>query len=148
MKAKKIAIASDHAGYELKEELVRFLTERGYVIENLGTYDTEPVDYPEYGHKVALMVSEGECERGILICGSGVGMAMVANKVKGVRAACCSEPISARMSRAHNDSNVLTLGARLIGVLMAKEIVEAWLNTEFEGGRHQRRVDMINKILG
>lgn len=142
---KKIAIGSDHAGYRLKEELAKKLEEAGYAVENVGTHGTESCDYPDFGRKVAAKVGDGECGRGVLVCGSGVGMSMVANKVRGVRAVNCTEPLSARLSRLHNDSNVLCIGERLVGSLMAWEILDAWLDTEFEGGRHQRRVDMIER---
>ncbi|MFH1538861.1 MAG: ribose 5-phosphate isomerase B [bacterium] len=141
---KKIAIGSDHAGYRLKEELAKKLEEAGWAVENVGTYGTESCDYPDFGRRVAAKVRDGKCARGVLVCGSGVGMAMVANKVKGVRAVNCTEPLSARLSRLHNDSNVLCLGERIVGNLMAWEILNAWLSAEFDGGRHQRRVDMID----
>lgn len=140
----KIAIGSDHAGYGLKEDLAKKLEEAGYTVENVGTYGTESCDYPDFGFRVAAKVRDGECARGVLVCGSGVGMSMTANRVKGVRAVNCTEPLTAKLSRIHNDSNVLCLGERLVGSLMAWEILETWLKTDFEGGRHQRRVDMID----
>ncbi len=141
-----IAIGSDHAAYELKEVVKNFLEEQGYDYKDVGTYSTESVHYPEYAKLVAHSVANGESEKGILICGSGIGMSMVANKVRGVRAALCSEPLSASLSRQHNNANVLCMGARLIGEEMAKEIVMTWLTTSFsEGERHQQRIAMMEE---
>ncbi|MFO7152783.1 MAG: ribose 5-phosphate isomerase B [Bacillota bacterium] len=139
----KIAVASDHGGFALKKEIVKFLQEKGLEYEDLGTYTEESVDYPEIAFKLAEAVAKGEYDRGILICGTGIGVTIAANKVKGIRAALCHDVYSARMSRAHNNANVLTLGGRVIGPELARTIVEEWLMAEFEGGRHQRRLDKI-----
>jgi len=141
-----IAIACDHAALELKAEVIRMLEERGLSYKDYGTYTPESCHYPIYGARAAQAVASGECEKGILICGTGIGMSLVANKVKGIRCALCSDSYSAKMTRAHNDSNMLAMGARVIGVEVAKEIVAAWLDTPFEGGRHQARVDMITAL--
>jgi ribose 5-phosphate isomerase B len=141
----KIAIGSDHAGFELKEKIKELLKELGHEYNDYGTDSSESVDYPEYGLKVAEAVSKKECDKGILICGSGIGMCMSANKVPGVRAALCMNPEMARLSREHNDANVLTMGSRLIDENTAKEIVKVWLKTKFLGDRHLRRVNkMVN----
>lgn len=147
MPFKKLVIGSDHAGFEMKEKLVAFLKSLGLDVDDAGTGSSESCDYPEYGERVARAVSSGAADAGVLVCGSGIGMSMAANKVAGVRALVCDEPLSARMSRLHNDANVLCLGGRMIGFEMAKEILNVWLSTEFEGGRHQRRVDQIDDIL-
>ncbi len=139
----KIAVGSDHGGLEYKEKILEFLKNKGYETIDEGTYSKESCDYPEFARKVANLVAEKKADRGILICGSGIGMSIAANKVKGIRAALCSETTSARLSREHNNSNILCLGQRLIGETMAFEIVETWLNTEFAGGRHQHRIDII-----
>lgn len=139
----KIAVGSDHGGLEYKEKILEFLKNKGYETIDEGTYSKESCDYPEFARKVANLVAEKKADKGILICGSGIGMSIAANKVKGIRAALCSETTSARLSREHNNSNVLCLGQRLIGETMAFEIVETWLNTEFAGGRHQHRIDII-----
>jgi len=141
-----IAIASDHAGYKLKEKIKDFLKERGVEFYDFGPNNENSVDYPDFGEKVARAVSEGKMERGILICGSGLGMTIVANKFKGVRATLCHDEYTAKMSRAHNDSNLLTLGARVLEEEMALKIVEVWLTTPFEGGRHLRRLNKIKQI--
>jgi ribose 5-phosphate isomerase B len=143
-----IAIGSDHAGVQLREEIKAFLGERGVRCLDVGPEGAGSVDYPDYGLKVAELVAGGKAERGILICGTGIGMSIVANKVPGVRAALCNEPFSARMSRLHNDSNVLVLGGRLVGPVMALEIVKTWLDTPFEGGRHETRLRKIAVIEG
>ncbi len=140
-----IALASDHAGFELKEHLKDFLRSVGEEFIDVGCYSTESVDYPEFGRKAALMVASKECDRAILVCGTGLGMSIVANRVPGVRAALCYHVLTARLSREHNDSNVLCLGGRIIGNILAEEIVKTWLNTSFEGGRHQKRIDMIDQ---
>ena len=142
----KIGIGNDHSALELKAEIVELLKEKGHEVVDFGTNSTESCDYPIYGEKVGRAVASGEVEKGILICGTGLGISLAANKVPGVRACVCSEPYTARMSRAHNDCNVLAFGARVVGAELAKMIVEVWLDTEFEGGRHQRRVDMIMEI--
>ncbi len=142
----KIGIGNDHSALELKAEIIDFLKEKGYEIVDFGTNSTESCDYPIYGEKVARAVAAGEVEKGILICGTGLGISLAANKVEGIRAVVCSEPFTAKMSRAHNNCNILALGARVVGAELAKMIVDTWLSTEFEGGRHQRRVDMIMDI--
>ena len=139
----KIALGNDHAAVEMKEFVKAYLEEKGYEVLNLGTDTHDSVDYPEYGAAVGRAVVGGEADLGIAICGSGVGISISANKIKGVRAVCCSEPYSARMSRQHNNANVLCFGARVIGQEMAKMIIDEWLAAEFQGGRHQKRVDKI-----
>lgn len=140
-----IAIASDHAGFELKEQLEAALVARSITVEDLGTHDAASTDYPDYAHRVADGVASGKWERGILVCGTGVGMAISANRHKGVRAVVCSEPYTARLSRQHNDSNVLCMGARVVGPGMALDILDAWLGASFEGGRHAGRVAKIER---
>ena len=142
----KIGIGNDHAAVDMKFEIVKYLEESGYEVVNFGTDTNDSCDYPVYGEKVARAVANGEVDRGILICGTGVGISLAANKVKGIRAAVCSESVTARFSRLHNDANILAFGARIVGVETAKDMVNVWLNTEFEGGRHQRRVDLIMEI--
>ena len=142
----KIAIGNDHSAVEMKNEIKAFLESKGYEVIDEGTNTTESCDYPIYGEKVGRAVVDGEADLGIAICGTGLGISLAANKVKGVRACVCSEPYTARMSRQHINCNVLCFGARVIGIELAKMIVEEWLNTPFEGGRHQRRVDMIMDI--
>jgi ribose 5-phosphate isomerase B len=142
----RIGIGNDHTALELKAEIIEFLKENGHEVVDYGTKEAGSCDYPVYGEIVARAVVAGEVERGILICGTGLGISLAANKVKGIRAAVCSEPYTAKMSRAHNDCQVLAFGARIVGAELAKMIVDVWLNTEFEGGRHQRRVDMINAV--
>ena len=139
----KIALASDHAGYELKEAIKDFLTE--YEVIDFGTDSTESMDYPDTGFKAAEAVSNGKCERGILICGSGLGMSIVANKVKEIRAALCHSVELARLSRQHNDANILVLQGRFISHNLAKKIIKVWFSTKFDGGRHQRRIDKISR---
>jgi len=141
-----IAVGSDHGGYELKTEIIKFMNERGFQVKDLGTYDTCSVDYPEYGLAVAEAVKNGECEKGIIICGTGLGISIAANKVPGIRAALCTDSYMAKMSREHNDANILALGGRVVGIGLALDIVETWLNTEFLGGRHKTRVDKISEI--
>lgn len=140
-----IAVGSDHAGYELKEEIKRYLIEKGHTVKDCGTDSTESCDYPVFGRAAAEVVREEEAERAIVICGSGIGISIAANKVPGIRCALCSEPLSAELSRRHNNANALAMGARLIGSDMAKRIVDVFLSTEFEGGRHQRRIDKIEE---
>ena len=142
----KIAIGNDHSAVELKEIIKEFLEEKGYEVLDLGTNSTESCDYPVYGEKVGKAVAAGEANLGIAICGTGLGISLAANKVKGIRACVCSEPYTAKMSRLHNNANVLCFGARVVGSELAKMITEGWLDTEFEGGRHQRRVDQIMAI--
>jgi ribose 5-phosphate isomerase B len=141
-----IALGADHAGFELKEALKAWLIDAGYQVLDFGTHSPESVDYPDYAAQVAEAVADHKVERGVLICGTGIGMAIAANKMPGVRAALCSDLYTARMSREHNDANVLTLGGRLMGREMALDILRMWLETEFLGGRHQRRVDKIDEI--
>ncbi len=143
---KKIAIGCDHGGFTLKQEIISYLKKKGYPYQDFGTYDTESCDYPVYGEKVARAVASGDCEKGLLFCGTGVGISLAANRVQGIRAVVCSEPYSAEMSRRHNDANVLCLGGRVIGPGLAEQIVDVWLHTEFEGGRHERRVRMLDSI--
>ena len=142
----KIAIGNDHSAVEMKNEIKAYLEEKGYEVLNLGTDSEESCDYPIYGEKVGRAVVSGEADLGITICGTGVGISLAANKVKGVRAVVCSEPYSAKLSKMHNNTNILSFGARVIGVELAKMIVDEWLDAEFEGGRHQRRVDQIMAI--
>ncbi|MCD8019683.1 MAG: ribose 5-phosphate isomerase B [Clostridiales bacterium] len=139
----RIGIGNDHAALEMKLQIKDFLEEMGYEVVNYGTDTPESCDYPVYGAKVAKAVTAGEVDQGILICGTGVGISLAANKVKGIRCVVCSEPYSAKLSKQHNNSNILAFGARVVGIEMAKMIVTEWLNAEFLGGRHQDRVDMI-----
>ncbi|MFN4132612.1 MAG: ribose 5-phosphate isomerase B [Caldimicrobium sp.] len=142
----KIVIGADHAGFFLKEKIKDFLDQEGYEVIDVGTYSTVSVDYPEYGYKAIEKILSGEAERGILICGTGIGMSIVANRFSKIRAALCHEPFSAQMARKHNNANVLVLGGRLIGDGMAIEIVKTFLNTEFEKGRHERRINLIEEF--
>jgi ribose 5-phosphate isomerase B len=142
----KIAIGSDHAGLDLKGEMVSLLKEMGADVLDMGTDSPASVDYPDFGDKVSSAVSKGEVERGVLICGTGIGMSIVANKHRNVRAALCSEPFSARMSRLHNDANILVLGGRVVGSELAKDIARVWMETPFEGGRHLRRLQKISSM--
>ncbi len=141
-----IAVGSDHAGYHLKEKIKKHLLENKYQVLDFGTHSEDSTDYPNFAKEVSLCVQKGEAQMGILICGTGIGMSIVANKFKGIRAALCLNEYMARMSRKHNDANVLCLGDRIIGEDLAIAIVDAWLNTKFEGGRHERRVHMIKDI--
>lgn len=139
-----IAIGSDHGGYYLKESVIGHLKERGMEVKDVGCYSKESCDYPVFGHAVAKAVAEGECEKGIVICTTGIGISITANKTPGIRCALCSEPLSAKMTRLHNDANVLAMGAGLIGANMANEIVDVFLDTAFSGDeRHQRRINLI-----
>lgn len=142
-----IALAADHAGYLLKDELVRWLRELGHEVTDLGTNGPESVDYPEYGARLAGVVSSGEADRGIAVCGSGIGISIAVNREPKCRCARVDDPLSAELARQHNDANVLALGARLIGSDMAKACVAAFLETPFAGGRHQRRVDQLSHLL-
>lgn len=142
----KIGIGCDHVGYELKGKVIEHLKEKGIEVEDFGTNSTDRTDYPIYGEAVARAVVSGECDKGIVICGTGVGISISANKVKGIRAVVCSEPYSALLSRQHNDTNILAFGARVVGLDLALMIVDAWLTGEYEGGRHARRVQMISDI--
>ena len=138
-----IALASDHAAFEFKEEVKAYLQERGLEVQDFGTCNTERVDYCDYGFLVGEAVADGRCEKGIVLCGSGIGISISANKVKGIRCVVCTEPYSAKLSREHNDTNVLSLGARVVGIELAKMIIDLWLTTPFEGGRHATRVQKI-----
>ena len=140
-----IAIASDHGGFELKEKIYKYLLDKNYNVINFGTDSSESCDYPIYATKVCKAILEEDFQKGILICGTGIGMSIMANRHKGIRAACLSDKYSAQMTRKHNDSNVLCFGARVIDEACAKEIVDVWLETEYEGGRHQKRVEMLDK---
>ncbi len=142
----KIAIGNDHAAVEMKNEIKAYLESKGHEVINFGTDTSASCNYPEYGRAVGMAVASGEAECGVLICGTGVGISLAANKVKGIRAAVCSEPVTARLTKQHNNANIICFGARIVGIELAKEIVDAWLDTEFEGGRHQTRVDMIMAI--
>lgn len=142
----KIAIGSDHGGYHLKEEIKKWLTEQGYTFKDFGTETTDSVDYPDYAAPVARAVAAGEYEKGILVCGTGIGVSIAANKIPGIRAALCHDTFSARAAREHNDANILTLGERVIGPGLALEIVKVWLSSNFAAGRHQRRLDKISAL--
>ena len=143
----RIALAADHAGYVLKDELARWLSEQGHEVEDLGTNGPESVDYPEFGSRLARVVGSGGAERGIVVCGSGIGISIAVNRDPRCRCARVDEPLSAALAREHNDANVLALGARLIGSDMAKACVSAFLGTDFAGGRHQRRIDQLSQLL-
>ncbi len=143
-KDKSIIIGSDHAAFELKEKIKTYLFNKGYIVEDAGTKSEASVNYVDYGKKVAKAVSTGEFSKGILLCGTGLGMSMIANRFKDVRAARCSDVFSAKMSRLHNDSNILVLGGRLVGDILAYELVQTWLDTGFEGGRHLERIQSID----
>lgn len=142
----KLALGADHGGYSLKELLKQHLQEQGYEIEDFGTYDTESCNYPVYAEKVARAVAGGQAELGILICGTGIGMSIAANKIKGIRAAAVSDCFAAQATREHNNSNILCLGERIVGPGLAMRIADTWLNAAFQGGRHQTRVDMISAL--
>ena len=142
----KISMGCDHGGFDLKEDIKVFLTEQGHEVEDFGCYGKESCDYPEFAEAAARAVAEGKCERGIVICTTGIGISISANKVKGVRCALCADPWSAEMTRRHNDSNMLAMGAGIVGPLLARQIVTAFLGHDFEGGRHQRRVDKMMDI--
>ena len=144
--AKPIALAADHGGFELKEAVKAHLKELGLEYIDFGTHSTDSVDYPDMAVPACDAVVSGECSKALLFCGTGVGISLAANKVKGIRACVCSEPYTAKLSRVHNNSNVLAFGARVVGSELAKMITEAWLDAEFEGGRHERRVNMIMEI--
>lgn len=143
----RIALSADHAGYILKNELAHWLREQGHKVEDLGTNGPESVDYPEFGSRLARVVASGGAERGIAVCGSGIGIAIAINRFPECRCAHVSEPLSAELARTHNDANVLALGARLVGPDMAKACVAAFLENDFAGGRHQRRVDQLSALL-
>jgi ribose 5-phosphate isomerase B len=148
IKMDRIAIASDHAGFEYKEKIKLFLHQIGFDSEDFGTYSIESVDYPDYAHLVSDIISKGKYNRGILICGTGIGMSITANKHKGIRAAVCESVEAAKLSRMHNDANILCLGARITPWERVEEIIKVFLNTKFEGGRHQKRIEKIQKITG
>lgn len=142
----KLGIGNDHAAYEMKLEIKEYLESKGYEVIDFGTHSTESCNYPEFGEAVGRAVAAGEVDGGVLICGTGIGISISANKVKGVRAAVCSEPVSAALTKKHNNANIIAFGARIVGIEMAKAIVDAWLNAEYEGGRHQKRIDMMMEI--
>ncbi len=142
----KIAMGNDHSAVEMKEAMKAYVESKGYEVIDFGTNSTDSCDYPEFGEKVGRAVASGEADYGIAFCGTGIGIGIAAGKVKGVRVCTCSEPYSARLSRMHNNTNVLTFGARVIGVEMAKMIVDEWLDNKYEGGRHDRRVQMLGEI--
>ena len=141
-----IALGADHGGYFLKEEIKKHLEERGIEYKDFGTYTPESIDYAAIAYRTCKAVTSGECEKAILCCGTGIGISMAANKVKGIRAAVCSEPYSAALTRRHNDANIIAFGARVVGIGEAEAIVDAFFGAEFEGGRHQARVDMLMDI--
>jgi ribose 5-phosphate isomerase B len=141
-----VIIGSDHAAVELKEKVKKFLLDKGLEVEDAGTHTTDSVNYVDYGQKVAKAVSSGEFLKGILLCGTGIGMSITANRFKNVRAALCSDVFSVKMSRLHNNSNILVLGGRILGDILALELVQTWLETEFEGGRHLDRIKSIDKL--
>ena len=141
-----IALGSDHAGFPLKEEIKAYLDSKGIAYKDYGTFSADSVNYAPFGAKVGHAVADGECEKGILCCGTGIGISIAANKVKGVRAAVCSDYFSAKYTRVHNDANILAMGARVVGVGLALELVEVFLNTEFEGGRHAARIAQFTDI--
>ncbi|MGM0396007.1 MAG: ribose 5-phosphate isomerase B [Bacillota bacterium] len=143
-----VGIGSDHGGFELKEEMKKFMEKSGYQVKDFGTHSLESVDYPDYGKKVGAAVAAGEIDRGVVICGTGIGISISANKVKGVRAALCGDTYSARLSREHNNANVIAMGGRVLGVDLAKDILSVYLNSEFQEGRHKRRVNKITEIEG
>ena len=142
----KIALGSDHGGFALKQEIMAHLKEKGVEYKDFGTYTEESCDYPDYGEAVARAVASGECERGIAVCGTGIGISIAMNKVRGIRAALCGDCYSAEMTRRHNDANILALGGRVVGAGLALKIVDIFLETPFEGGRHARRVAKIHEI--
>ena len=145
---KKIVLGCDHGGFGLKGKIVEHLNSRGYEVVDVGTYSTDSCNYPDYAHKVCEVIQSGECELGILICGTGIGMSMAANKHQGIRAAVCENVFSARMTRMHNDANVLCLGERVVGPGLACDLLDAFLNAEFEGARHTARVNMLKELDG
>lgn len=143
---RNLVIASDHAGYDLKESVKKFLKEQGVQAQDLGTNTSDPVDYPDFGLKLAKAVSNREVEHGIIICGTGIGMSIVVNRFPGIRGTLCVDVYTAKLCREHNDSNILIMGGRVVGHGLANEIVRTWLTTPFEGGRHKKRLDKINDI--
>jgi len=143
---KKISIASDHGGFNLKEDISLFLNQLGFEVNDLGPSNSNAVDYPDYGISIATYISDNVDTRGIVICGTGVGMSIVVNRFPGIRGALCSDIYTAKLSREHNDSNLLVMGGRVVGVGLAREIVQVWLNTPFEGGRHIKRIEKIPNL--
>jgi ribose 5-phosphate isomerase B len=143
---KNIVIASDHAGYEMKKHVISYLLQEGYEVKDLGPPNADRVDYPDYGISLAKSISEGTFKRGVVICGTGIGMSIVVNRFPGIRGTLCSDLYTAKLCREHNDSNILVMGGRVIGFGLAQEILKTWLTTPFEGGRHQHRLDKINTI--
>ena len=143
---KKITVGCDHAGFALKKIVISHLQERGFEVLDVGTHSTDSCDYPKIAHDLCKNIQNGTTELGILICGTGIGMSMAANKHRGIRAAACSDTFSARLTRVHNDANVLCFGERVVGMGLALDLVDAFVDAEFEGGKHQRRVDMITQI--
>ena len=139
----KIAIAADHGGYKLKEEIKPYIESLGHTVTDFGTYSEDSVDYPDYGIPCAQAVAGGQADRGVVICGTGIGISISANKVPGIRCALCTDPLMARLTREHNDANMLAMGGRIIGIELAKDIVRVFLSTEFSGGRHKTRIDKI-----
>lgn len=146
MKTNKITIGCDHAAFELKKKVIAHLEDRGIEVIDVGTYSSESCDYPSFAHAVCKNVQDGVTELGILICGTGIGMSMAANKHRGIRAAACSDTFSARLTRMHNNANILCFGERVVGVGLACDLVDNFIDAEFEGGKHQRRVDMITAL--
>ncbi len=142
----KIAIGSDHGGFKLKEIIKEYLIKKGYDVSDLGCYSEESVDYPDYAEKVAKAVAKGECDLGVLMCGTGIGISIAANKVKGIRAALCHDGLTARLAKQHNNANIICMGGRTTGVETAKDIIDNFLGSEFEGGRHLRRINKIKDI--
>ena len=141
-----ISIASDHGGFSLKLDIVSFLNELGYEVKDMGPKNQKSVDYPDYGIRIAQVVIQNTGSRGILICGTGIGMSIVVNRFPGIRGTLCSDLYTAKLCREHNDSNILIMGGRIVGHGLAREIVSVWLNTPFDGGRHQKRLDKINQL--
>ena len=139
----KISVAADHGGYMLKNAIAKYLTEKGHTVIDHGTNSGDSVNYPDYAHPVCVDIQKGESDLGILVCGIGIGMSLAANKHKGIRAACCSDTFSARLTRMHNDSNILCIGERVVGYGLALDLVDNFINAEFEGGRHSERVKMV-----
>ena len=142
----KISVAADHAAFSVKQEIIIYLKDKGLEIQDLGTHSEDSVDYPLFGQKVAQSILSGSSDKGIIICGTGIGISIAANRFKNIRAALCTTKIHAEMARKHNDSNVLALGARVTDIKTIKDIVDVWLNTTFEGGRHQNRLELIDEI--
>jgi len=144
----KIAVACDHGGYRLKNVLIQEMKNQGYEVVDFGTYNEDSCDYPDYAVKAARAVASGDCEKGVVVCGTGIGVSITCNKVHGIRCALCHDVFSAKATRAHNDANMLAMGQRVIGEGLAVEILNAWLNTEFEGGRHVQRIEKMMNIEG